>query len=144
MPNKINAKYNEWKLWFEKIAPLLDDEVALVGHSLGGSFLAKYLAENHFPKRIRGLFLVAAVHDSTPEDALLDFTPPSSLDKVNEQAGQIFLYHSSDDPVVPVKDVDAFRAALPQATVRLFQDRGHFTQSEFPELVADISLLFET
>nr|MBP6060868.1 hypothetical protein [Candidatus Paceibacterota bacterium] len=35
MPNKRNAKYLEWKIWFEKIVPLLDDEVILAGGSLG-------------------------------------------------------------------------------------------------------------
>src|SRR5688572_30779020 len=43
MPNKNNAKYAEWKIWLKKILPLLEDEVVLIGHSLGGVFLAKYL-----------------------------------------------------------------------------------------------------
>ena len=46
MPNTLNAKYLEWKIWFEKLVPLLNEEVILIGHSLGGTFLAKYLAEN--------------------------------------------------------------------------------------------------
>ncbi len=142
MPNKWNAKYAEWKLWFDKITALLDDEVALIGHSLGGVFLARYLTEDTFPKRIRGTFLVAAPHHGSSDEPLLDFTPPRSLDAMAAQAGQIFLYHSTDDPVVPVVDLDAYRAALPQATGRLFNDRGHFGQSDFPELVADIKQLF--
>ena len=32
MPNSKNARYPEWKLWFEKLFPLLSDEVILVGH----------------------------------------------------------------------------------------------------------------
>src|SRR4051812_10882369 len=50
MPNKINAKYVEWKVWFEKLLPLLNNEIILIGHSLGGTFLAKYLSENKLPK----------------------------------------------------------------------------------------------
>src|SRR3989344_3659970 len=46
MPNKRNAKYIEWKIWFEKFIPFLNPEVILVGHSLGGAFLAKYFSEN--------------------------------------------------------------------------------------------------
>lgn len=51
MPNKSNAKYVEWEIWFEKMFPFLNGEVILVGHSLGASFLAKYLSEEQFPKR---------------------------------------------------------------------------------------------
>lgn len=39
MPNKMNAKYSEWKLWFEKMFHFLPDGVVLVGQSLGGYFL---------------------------------------------------------------------------------------------------------
>ncbi len=41
MPNAFNARYEEWKIWFEKILPLMDDRCVLLGHSLGGTFLAK-------------------------------------------------------------------------------------------------------
>lgn len=142
MPNKWNAKYPEWKLWFEKIVALLGDEITLVGHSLGGSFLARYLAENDLPKKLLGLFLVAAAWRGTPEEPLLDFTPPDDLNQVGEQAKKIFLYHSADDPVVPVSDLDGFRAALPQATVRLLDGRGHINQETFPELESDIRQIF--
>lgn len=74
MPNKQNAKYLEWKIWFEKVIPYLEAEVTLVGHSLGGIFLAKYLSENQFPKRILGVFLVAACYDDKNFDySLADF-----------------------------------------------------------------------
>ncbi len=36
MPNTFNARYHEWKIWFERIVPFLEDEVVLIGHSLGG------------------------------------------------------------------------------------------------------------
>ena len=52
MPNKQNAKYSEWKLWFDKIIPLLNDNIILVGHSVGGIFLVKYLAEENISKNV--------------------------------------------------------------------------------------------
>ena len=64
MPNKDMARYSTWKLWFEKYIPFLDPEnLVLVGHSLGGMFLTKYLAENKFPIQISQLHLVAPVLD---------------------------------------------------------------------------------
>jgi len=59
MPSPKNAKYKEWKLWFEKYFQYINDEVTLVGHSLGATFLAQYLSEETFPRKLRSLHLVA-------------------------------------------------------------------------------------
>ena len=44
MPNGTNARYKEWKIWFERVIPFIDKGVIFIGHSLGGIFLAKYLS----------------------------------------------------------------------------------------------------
>ncbi len=46
-PNKQNAKYADWKIVFEGILRglSLDDEITLIGGSLGGCFLLKYFSE---------------------------------------------------------------------------------------------------
>ncbi|KKP64139.1 MAG: hypothetical protein UR60_C0028G0019 [Candidatus Moranbacteria bacterium GW2011_GWF2_34_56] len=36
MPCKQNANYEEWKIWFEKMIPFINDGVILIGHSQGG------------------------------------------------------------------------------------------------------------
>jgi hypothetical protein len=59
MPSKNNAKYAEWNIWFEKLIPHLRDGVILVGHSLGGVFLGKYLSQHVLPISIKQLHLVA-------------------------------------------------------------------------------------
>ncbi len=133
MPNKTNAQFSEWRLWFEKMFPFLEHGAILVGHSLGGMFLAKYLAEHTLPRRIGALFLVAAPHNHTGEVG--DFTLPSSLDGVARQVANIFLFHSTDDDVVPFSELAVYAKQLPNAHVATFTDRGHFNQSAFPELV---------
>jgi predicted alpha/beta hydrolase family esterase len=139
MPNKTNARFDEWKIWFEKFIPFLEDGVILIGHSLGGAFLSKYLTENKFPKNIGAVFLVSACFgDHLPFYKAADFHVP---DKLDSQTDKIFLYHSKDDPVVPFSDLEMFKQAFPNATVRVFEDRGHFNQEQFPELVEDIRSL---
>ncbi|TSC91414.1 MAG: hypothetical protein CEN90_543 [Parcubacteria group bacterium Licking1014_17] len=133
MPNKTNARYEEWKIWFERMFPFLNGEVILIGHSLGGMFLAKYLAENDFPKRIKKLFLIASPHNRTED--IGDFLLPKSLKKISEQTKNIYLFHSKDDPSVPFSELAAFRKQLPKAKAIIFKDRGHFNQKEFPELI---------
>jgi len=136
MPNGMDAKFIEWKIWFEKFIPHLRPGVVLIGHSLGGLFLAKYLSECRFPKKIRATLLVAApLKDG-------DFTEPKSLKKLIAQGGELFLYHSKDDHVVPFADFEKYRDHLKTATTRIFSNRGHFNQPTLPELVKDIKNLF--
>lgn len=138
MPSKRNAKYLEWKIWFEKFIPFLESEIIIVGSSLGGTFVAKYLAENNFPKKIKAALLIAGAFKDLDEEKLGDFLLPLSLDKFALQAEKIFLYHSKDDDTVPFEHVNDFKKALPKAVVRIFEDRRHFNQPELPELTEDI------
>ncbi len=139
MPSKQNAKYFEWKIKIEKFIPYLHDNVILVGHSLGGIFLIKYLSENTFPKKIQAVFLIAAPYDDDASNySLADFVLPKNLEQFKQQSGKIFLYYSKDDPVVNFGDFEKYVKSLPSATQRIFTDKGHFNQEEFPELVEDI------
>ncbi len=135
MPNKMNAKYIEWKVWLEKFIPHLGAEALLVGHSLGGLFLVKYLSENAFPKTIRATFLVAAPWSNG------DFRLTKNFRKFERQGGKIFLYQSKNDAVVSFVDFKKYRKNLKTAVVRVFKNRGHFNQEKFPELVKDIKNL---
>ncbi len=140
MPNKFDAKYEEWELWFGRIVPLLTDEVVLVGHSLGGSFLAKYLSLNKVPKKVKAVCLVASVFDlDSFGNGLLTFELPEKLDMQTEK---VFLYHSTDDTIVPVSAMHKLKEKIPEAEVREFTDRWHFVGDEFPELLEDIKKVF--
>ncbi len=142
MPNGENAKYVEWKIWFDKLVPLLQEEVILIGHSLGGIFLAKYLSENTFPKNIRATILIAPPYsDKGKPYSLADFGLPESLKLFEQQSPKIFIYHSKDDAVVDFNDSQGYLKALPHAKIIEFNDRGHFNQPEFPELVEGIKTL---
>jgi len=139
MPNPMNAQYDEWKILFKKIALQLDNNVILIGHSLGGVFLAKYLSENKFPKKILATILIAPPYDEKDiEEPLCDFVILNNLKKLEKQGGKIFIYHSKDDTVVPYVDLGKYQKALPSVIAKIFKDRDHFNQPEFPELVREI------
>lgn len=137
MPNSQNAKYAEWKIWFERIIPFLHDGVILIGHSLGGLFLAKYLSENIYPKKISAIFLVAAPHNSTEDCG--DFQPVDHPEKVWKQCQNIHIFQSEDDPIIPMSEAEEYGIAWPDAKMHVFPDRGHFNQETFQELVEEIN-----
>jgi predicted alpha/beta hydrolase family esterase len=141
MPNGNNAKYLEWKLYFEKFLPLLDDDAIFVGHSLGGIFLAKYFSEEVITKKVKAVFLVAAPYNTASQHSLADFIFPEGVASLEKNVDQIFLYHSTDDVVVPFSNFKQFMEDLPHAESRVFEGRNHINQTKFPELVADIQSL---
>jgi hypothetical protein len=139
------ASYKAWKIWFEKIFPYLnDEELVLVWHSLWAMFLIKYLWENTFPKKIKQLHLISSVFDESDMDDdqkySWDFAyDPKVIPYLENQVEEIFLYHSTDDGIVPYTHTEKIKAYLPKAKVITLTDRGHFIgQLQFPELLKNI------
>ena len=135
MPNAQNARYNEWKIWFERFIPLFEDEIVLIGHSLGAIFLVKYLSENIYPKKIKSTLLIGAPYNTPNNHPLVDFTITTSLDIFVKQSGKIVFYHSKDDEIVPFENLERYKIAIPNATFNVFENRGHFNDESFPEIV---------
>jgi len=131
MPSPNNPSYDEWKLLLEKNLAKVKGEVQFVGHSLGGSFLIKYLSENSV-QNVTGLYLVSA-----PFNTVKGFEAPADYSGVTE-IRNIYLYHCVDDVEVPYAHAIILQERL-GAKLRTFSDRGHyFKREEFPEIVSDL------
>jgi hypothetical protein len=138
MPLKDNAKYAEWKIHFERHLPLLRDNIVLIGTSLGGIFLAKYLSENRFPKKILATYLIGAPFDDTTptEDLCGGFKLKSDLSEIEKNSNCLTLLFSKDDPVIPVSHAKKYERKLKNAKITIFDSKnGHFQISEFPEII---------
>lgn len=141
MPLQDDAKYSDWKIHFERYVEHLSNKVILIGVSLGGIFLAKYLSENIFPKKLLGVHLVCAPFDDTlsSEDLTGGFTLKADLSLLDSQSNRLHLYFSKDDDVVPVAHAEKYRKKLPHADIRVFKSKnGHFLITRFPEIVKAI------
>jgi predicted alpha/beta hydrolase family esterase len=134
MPNKQNAKYDEWSLYFSKIIPFFSPCTVLIGHSLGGIFLAKYFSELSPDEKFKKIILIAAPFADETLESLGDFKI-SSANKLQLAAQELHLLYSEDDPVVPYSELDAYRDDLPQAHVHTFNNKQHFNDQEFPEIL---------
>lgn len=140
MPNKQNAHYEEWKIWFERHFEHLRDGVILVGCSLGGMFLLKYLLEVRLPVEVRATYLMATPIGLNGFDSrdCADFITPAAAVSELTGAGEVFVLHSTDDFVVPYEHGEKLAELLPEARLMTFSDKNHFLGPELPELAAHI------
>lgn len=144
MPNSQNAKYEEWKIWFERYFEYLHDGVILVGWSQGGYFLVKYLIENDTPFTVKALCLVAAPFESVDfegEDGGDFAFDTSRVGELAKKVEKICIFHSKDDFLVPYEHALKYTKALPGATLVTSEDKNHFLIEKFPELLTHIKRL---
>lgn len=142
MPNPSKPRYATWKTQIEKSLDGLEGPLILIGHSLGGSVLLKFLSEDARARPISGLFIISAPYwakkDGWDSEEFALRKDLSGLSRIPH----IFLYHSRDDEEVPFAHLARYEKKLPTATVRALAGSEHeFDKVDFPELVDDIKNL---
>jgi len=141
MPNKNNASFEAWSIWFERHFEYLKDGVILIGCSLGAMFLAKYLSQKEVPFSIKTLILMAApvpVEGFDLSDAYEFVFSLQSVPVLAKRAGEVEVWQSEDDFVVPYSHGVALAKAIPGAKFVSFTDKNHFLVPELPEMVTTI------
>jgi predicted alpha/beta hydrolase family esterase len=143
MPNEDSPDYSAWADALEGEAATLGPGAILVGHSVGGTVLARFLAERPPRQRIAGIFLLAApfVGDGgwqiegseTPHD--LAARLPSNI--------PVHLYHGRNDEIVPFAHVGLYARVLPAAKVHPLEGRDHQLGDDLAEVARDIAALDE-
>ena len=144
MPLQDDAKYVDWKIFFERHFSYFRNNIILIGSSLGGIFLAKYLSENKFPKKIRATFMICPPYDNTVEgeDLVGGFKLSSDLSLIEKNSKKTYLMFSKDDPSVPVFHAEKYRNKLKDSEIIIYESKnGHFKISEFPEIVKIVKSL---
>jgi len=141
MPRQDGATFAEWAIHFERFFPKLKNNLILIDQSLGGIFLAKYLSEHKFPKKILAAYLVCPPFDNTlPSETLAGgFKLKLDLSLLEKNCKKLTLIFSKNDEVVPVSHAKKYAAKLKNANILVYKHiKGHFQISEFPEIVAMI------
>ncbi|HEX5579175.1 MAG TPA: alpha/beta fold hydrolase, partial [Candidatus Limnocylindria bacterium] len=140
MPGWDDPHYGEWRDAIEGLLPDLGERYVLVGHSLGASALVKYVAEGKAHEPIIGLFLV-----STPfwGSDLPDFALPDDFAAALTDV-PIFLYHSRNDPEIPLSHLRRYQEHLPNATSRVIEGAEHSFVHGLPQLVRDVQAVTST
>jgi serine hydrolase len=137
-PDPDQPKYEAWRRRLENELDAVRPSLFLVGHSLGGSVLLKYLAESEPDVAIAGVFILSAPFWGAPDWDFKEFVLPEQAAAQLARVRPVFLYHSRDDEEVPFSHLAHHTRLLPHAAVRELDGFGHQYHEGCPELVADI------
>jgi hypothetical protein len=138
MADEADPNVASWKRNISAELSQLRGKIVLVGHSIGGSILLKYLSREEVRKPIAGLFLLAAPSWDEGQWNFDDLKLPDNIAEKLAFIPRIFLYHSRDDAVVPFAHLALHGARLPQATVRAVDGRGHQFGNDLTDVAKDI------
>jgi predicted alpha/beta hydrolase family esterase len=123
--------------WIEEISFALDnspeDEIFLVGHSLGATAVLKYLEFIKENKKISGAVLVSGLVSPLEPDninsnyRLIDsfVVPTINFNEVKNKTQKFIVLHSTDDPAVPFSHAEIISNSLDCELVKV-EKGGHF------------------
>lgn len=125
MPNEDDPDYASWKPALERELRALPDGAIIVGHSLGGTLLAKLLSQQPSAAKLGAIVLIAPpfVGDGGWSNDRLQF--PADLGARLPQGVPIHVFHGLADDVVPPAHADLYARAIPQARIHRVQGRDH-------------------
>jgi uncharacterized protein len=115
-----------------------EDNLILVGHSLGASMLLACLSETGIRKKIAGIFLIATPFWSGAEDWVEPFKLQPDFAEHLDQKTPLFFYHCRDDEEVPFDHLNIYKRQLPWATFREITVGGHQLNNDLTMVANDI------
>ena len=137
MPNEAAPDDEPWLQAIAQAISRAPAPVVLVGHSLGGYLLLKYLADEAALPPVAAVCIVAAPFPGgDPDWTFDDFDLPENLGE--RMPAPVFLYAAEDDEIVPFAHRDLYAAAIPHAVTRTATG-GHQLGEDLRLVAEDIS-----
>jgi predicted alpha/beta hydrolase family esterase len=134
-PDNVKARASVWLPYLESLDA--DEQTILIGHSSGAVAAMRY-AETH---QLLGSVLVSVCHTDLGdafEAASGYYRDPWQWQRIRENQQWIGIFHSTDDPLIPIAEARHVAAQL-KGSYFEFKDRGHFNRShECPEALTYI------
>lgn len=141
MINEDSPEYADWEPQITSEIAALSGKVILVGHSVGGSVLLKYVMENQDRLSVAALFMVATPFWGADEFWKWDEVQLPDDVEVNLKGLPVFIYHNRYDEVVPFNHLQLYAAKLPKAVIREVRQRGHQLDNNLSAIATDIKQL---
>jgi predicted alpha/beta hydrolase family esterase len=144
MPSPEAPKLDEW---LEEIKRHIDrnqnDYVYLVGHSLGGTAILRYL-EKYTSPNLKGVIIASAPCHQNANEKIRDFLSSDfEWIKMKNKVSKVIVIHGDNDPLVPISDAQEISQELGGELI-LIPDGKHLNGSAgFIELPEVLSALIE-
>lgn len=111
MPSPYEPIATEWVEEIRRHCTDPDDEIYLIGHSLGVPAIFRYLETAERP--IVGAILVSGPCEKTGNAKLHNFfEAPFEYAKIKANIGKVIVIHGDDDPLVPLSDAETISREL--------------------------------
>lgn len=145
MPKADKPKIEEWLAHLQSTIKNPDENTILVGHSLGGQAVLRYLAELPKGIQIKKAVLVAPVVEEIKNLDLeeqkisgLWLKTPINEKRAKKAAKEIVAFFSEDDPWIPLSSEKVLREKFEARTI-VERKRGHYTNNEpMPQILEEI------
>lgn len=116
MPFSFSPSISQWVKSIQKAVGDDQDEIYLVGHSLGVPGILHYLQSIPKTKKIAGVVLVAGPSErlTGPHPRLIDsfLSKPFEFEKIKSQISVSYVIHGDNDPKVPVSHAEKLAKEL--------------------------------
>jgi len=140
MPDPMSARRSIWiphmKNYFG-----VDKSTIIIGHSSGAEAAMRF-AEQY---EVLGLVLVSACHTDlgVSSETISGYYDGEWLwEKIKQNSKFIVQFGSSDDPFIPIEEMEHVAKNLNSEFIK-YEDRGHFQEVEFQELIQKMSELLQ-
>lgn len=102
-PNSQNPVLSEWFHYFEKNISVNQNTI-MIGHSLGVSFILRFLEQLDLKKSINASFLIAGFERSLDIPEIENFVEkPFNWQKIKVSCEKFFVINSDNDPYIPIQ-----------------------------------------
>ncbi len=148
MPETELPKQSTWVPTLQELIGKPDEQLYLVGHSIGVATIFRYLETLPENIQIGGAVLVAGFTDNLGYDEIANyFEAPLNFEKIKSHVPQIVLIHSDNDPYVPLKYGEELEQKL-DAELIVKPGMEHFSKAddgtlctEFPDVIQAVKRL---
>ena len=148
-PDTEKPKLSGWLPMLEEVAGEPNEDLYLIGHSLGCATIMRYLESLKENEKVGGVVFVAGFNENVGFDEIQNFfETPIDLEKIKSRSENGFVaIHSDDDPYVDLKFADIFKEKL-DAEIIIKHNAKHFSGDiegeescvELPDVVSSIDL----
>lgn len=142
LPNPEAPESEVWlKMLADELCPLTQDDI-LVGHSLGGAAVLRFLDNAEARTLPKGVVTIAAPWFINHEQLRAFFPMDFDYDVIAWKAKLFTVIHSKDDKIVPFDHAEKYQKML-HANLVATESDGHFQGAQYPIILDEIQKIID-